>query len=164
MLKILKRLWKENEGKVKIRSSGSAYTDGNTLVLVKNKVWVRGPILISHVPFARFSLNDLNSIQEFLVEILTSPIERDLSEFLTNDKSQTKQYLAKLGVRSLRQAVEKYKHVHFEDIDGALVVTTTARDYNAKAWIEEEKKFTETGWMLENRGAKAVIEALTVSK
>jgi len=161
MVEILRRLWKENEGKIKLFVSASVYADDATIVLVKQRVWRRGPIYIDDSPFARFPLNDLSNIQTFLVEILLTPIKEATGDLPAQD---TKEYLKRLGVRSVRQSVERYKNVSVRLIEDSLVASPSTRDYNSKAWIPKPGDITEKAWGQDSHGAKAVLEALRISE
>lgn len=161
MLEILRQLWKKNEGKSVLHNSASAYADDATVLVVKRKVWISGPIYIDDSPFERFASSDLSSIQRFLVEILTSPIKKESGEIagLT-----TKEFSRRLGVRSLRQAVAKFKMVPVQLIDDSLVASPSIRDHKTKSWSETEKRIVEKGWREESLGARAVLDELRLSE
>ena len=159
MVEELRRLWKENQGTIRLHTSASAYDD-STILLVKQKVWPRGPIYLHDSQSARFPLNDLDNIQRFLVEILDSPLRQETGALPRYDR---KEYLKAMGVKSVREAVKKYRSVSIKVVDEILVVTASKRDYIANAWMHKAAELRENRWRHELLGARTVLDALQLS-
>ena len=143
-------------------TSASVYADDATVLLVKEKVWPAGPIYMVDVPWQRFALDDLSGIQGFLIEILTTPTKEEGGDLPAN--LPTKDYLRLLNVRSLRQAVERYKSARVRVADDTLVAISYSRNLQTKSWSETQQTVQESRWKEDALGAKAVLEALRVSE
>jgi hypothetical protein len=142
--------------------SASVFADADTVLLVKEKVWSPGPIYIADAPWQRFTLDDLSGVQGFLINILTTPTKEESGELPV--KISTKEFLSRLKVRSLREAVDQYKFVRVQVVDDTLVANSYKRDLQNKSWSEMQANVRETMWRTETLGAVAVLAGLRISE
>lgn len=161
MLKILQRLWKEKQRRIQTRPSASVYADDSTLLVIKNKVRTGGPVYLEDSPSQRFKLDQISGIQEFLIDILASPVKEENTDV---PPPLRQEFLRRLEVQSQREAIERYVHVSVELIDDVLVVSPSVRHRKTKSWLYKEQTITEKRWDQEDLGARAILKALSASE
>ncbi|RXK55849.1 hypothetical protein ESB00_08185 [Oleiharenicola lentus] len=161
MISALQGLWRKHGAKTEAKPTGSAYFDGTSVVIVKSRCWIQGPLYIEDEPHRIFAASEKKQIQDFLVQILTSPVEIDRNPKPSIDPDAHKKMLK---VRSQKEGITRYQHVGLRVDDGVLQVTPSQRDLKTKSWLYSDLVLKEESWHEPDRATDLLFEAFTACK
>ncbi len=161
MLSALQSLWRKHGANTEAKPTGSAYFDGTSVVIVKSRCWIQGPLYVEHEPHQIFPAAEKKQIQDFLVQILTSPVEIDRAPKPSIDADAHKKMLK---VRSQKEGIIRYQHVGLQVDGGVFHVTPSQRDLKTKSWLFSDVVLKEERWGEAVQAADLLFEAFTVCK
>jgi hypothetical protein len=161
MISALQSFWRKRGAKAEAKPTGSAYFDGTSVVIVKSRCWIQGPLYIEDEPHRIFAASEKKQIQDFLVQILTSPVEIDRTPKPSIDSDAHKKMLK---VRSQKEGITRYQHIGLRVDGGVLQITPSQHDLKTKSWMFSDLVLKEERWSEAVRAADLIFEAFAVCK
>ena len=124
------------------KPSCSAYFDGASVVICSYRYSADGN-RYEDEPHRVFASHARAEIQVFLVEVLTSPIRTDKIPSPATDRKAS---FKRLGVKSGREAVERYQAIALVADGSALIAYATRRESPRHGWLFKPEPLRRESW------------------